>query len=83
MRLCRLMTAGSTGQGWYGCERMSNCKDCGRKLTHDEIALYKRMLGRGNVEFLCLTCFARTYDLTEEYLQDRIDFFKEMGCALF
>ena len=59
------------------------CKTCGRKLVNDEIALYKRMVNRGATEYLCLTCFAAYYRVTEELLHEKIEHFREMGCTLF
>ena len=59
------------------------CKTCGRKLVNDEIAIYKRMVNRGATEYLCLTCFAAYYRVTEELLQEKIKHFRDMGCTLF
>lgn len=62
---------------------MVNCKKCRRLLTHDEIALYKRMVSRGASEFLCLTCFSEYFGVSEGILREKIDIFKEAGCSLF
>ncbi len=59
------------------------CKTCGRKLVNDEIAIYKRMVNRGATEYLCLTCFAAYYRVTEDLLREKIEHFREMGCTLF
>ena len=59
------------------------CKTCGRKLVNDEIALYKRMVNRGASEYLCLTCFAAYFRVTEDLLKEKIEHFREMGCTLF
>lgn len=62
---------------------MAKCKKCMRILTHDEIALYKRMVNRGASEFLCLTCFSEYFGASEEVLKEKIEMFKEAGCSLF
>ncbi len=62
---------------------MSACKQCGRTLVPDEIAIYKRLVNRGATEYLCLTCFAEKYRVTEEQLHEKIRFFRNMGCTLF
>lgn len=60
-----------------------NCLQCGRKLTADEIAIYRRMVSRSAQECMCITCFARKFDVTEEMIREKIEHFKAMGCTLF
>ena len=62
---------------------MPECKKCGRKLKHDEIGLYRRLVDREADSCLCITCFARYYGVSEEILKDKIQFFKDAGCSLF
>lgn len=62
---------------------MSVCKNCGRTLVPDEIALYKRLVNRAASEYLCLSCFAEKYKVTEKQLHEKIQLFKDMGCTLF
>lgn len=61
----------------------TRCKHCGRILTPDEIAIYRRMVNRGAEEFLCLSCFAAEFSVSEELIREKIRHFKEMGCTLF
>lgn len=56
---------------------------CGRPLKPDEIAIYKRLVNRGAESYLCLTCFADKYKVTEAQLHEKIRFFRNMGCTLF
>ena len=56
---------------------------CGRELTSDEIAIYRRMVNRAASEYLCISCFAREFSVTEELIRQKIRHFKEMGCTLF
>ncbi|MBO5852356.1 MAG: hypothetical protein J6Q74_00910 [Clostridia bacterium] len=62
---------------------MTACRNCGKKLTGDEIALHKRMIGRGENTFMCLPCLAEFFGCTEELLYKKIEHFKKSGCLLF
>lgn len=59
------------------------CKSCGRELTFDEIALYKRLCGKLAEEFCCLSCTAEHFKVSEGLLRDKIRQFREDGCTLF
>ncbi len=59
------------------------CKKCGRELTLDEIGIHKKMINRGATDFFCLTCLAEYTETTEEFLLERIEYFRAMGCVLF
>jgi len=60
-----------------------HCTQCGRYLTSDEIGLHKKMINRGAVRHLCITCLASYYKTTEEALRERIEYFRAQGCTLF
>ena len=62
---------------------MSSCTACGRELTPDEIALTKKLVSRGAESFLCLSCLAKKFAVSEELLREKIDQFRQMGCTLF
>ena len=62
---------------------MEHCKICGRELDRDEIGLTKKLINRGATEFLCMTCLAEKFDMTEAECQTLIDHFREAGCHLF
>ena len=62
---------------------MENCAECRRELTGDEITLTKKLVNRGAVSFLCLSCLAKTFNVSEELLHEKIDQFRQMGCTLF
>lgn len=62
---------------------MAECKKCHRPLERDEIAIYKRLVHRAATEYLCLTCFAEKFKVTEEQLREKIQLFRDMGCILF
>ena len=59
------------------------CFSCGKKLTGDDVGMYKRAVDRGAKEFLCLDCLAKKYKTTREYFEEKIKFLKANNCALF
>lgn len=59
------------------------CKQCGRELCHDEIALHRRLISTESTEFYCLACLAEYFDCDEKLLRQKIEHFKSMGCTLF
>lgn len=61
-----------------------NCYNCGKEnLTFNEIGLCKKLLGRNIEKFFCIDCLASYLEVTVEELTDRIEMFKDQGCALF
>lgn len=59
------------------------CKVCGRKLLPVEAALTKKLVNRGSTEFLCLSCLAAHFSVSEKTLLQKAEDFKESGCSLF
>ena len=62
---------------------MQRCFQCARELTADEIGLTKKLVSRGAESFLCLSCLAEKFGVSEELLREKIDQFRRMGCTLF
>lgn len=62
---------------------MINCKQCGKELLSDEIAIYKRLVHRGAEEFLCIPCLAAHFHVSEQLVYEKIEHFKKQGCTLF
>lgn len=62
---------------------MNKCKNCGKTLTQDEIAVYKRLVNRGAVKFLCIDCLAEYFKCDKILILQKIEQFKKMGCPLF
>ncbi len=62
---------------------VSLCIQCNKPLTKDEIAITKKLVNRGAVSFYCLHCLASHFEVTEEDIIDKIQYFKESGCTLF
>ena len=62
---------------------MAVCKQCGKKLTADEVGLYKKLIHRGAEEFSCITCLAAHFGCDEALLRRKIEQFRASGCQLF
>lgn len=61
-----------------------HCASCGKELSHDEIALHRKLINRGAKDnFMCISCLASHFRVSEETLREKISYFKEMGCTLF
>lgn len=62
---------------------MAHCFKCGRPLTCDEVAVYRKLVARNAVQFMCKTCLARYFEVEEERIDQKILQFKRQGCLLF
>ena len=51
------------------------CRKCGKELTHDEIALYKKIYNRGAKDFLCISCSSHYLQFSEELLLTKMQEF--------
>jgi hypothetical protein len=61
-----------------------DCAFCVKeKLSKDEIGLNKKLIHRQIERMMCLACMAAYFETTEENLKQKIEWFKEQGCALF
>ena len=45
------------------------CFQCGRTLSSDEIAVYRRLVNRAAEQCLCISCFAKEFSVTEELIR--------------
>lgn len=59
------------------------CKQCGKALKSDDIAIYRKMILRCAQEFLCIDCLAEYLGVSRKALEDKIEFFRQSGCSLF
>ena len=64
-------------------EEIMYCDVCGGRMSRDETALNKKLVGLETEEFLCLTCLGEELGVTAEDLEHKIEDFKESGCTLF
>lgn len=62
---------------------MSKCLKCGKFLTGDEIAIYRKLVCRTAQNFLCKECQADYFGCTPEKIDEKIRQFRESGCFLF
>lgn len=62
---------------------MARCQQCERPLTGDEISVYRKLVNREAVSFLCKTCLADYFGVTEAKIDEKIRQFKSNGCLLF
>ena len=59
------------------------CADCGRPVTPDEIAVTRKLINRGTTTWYCAGCLARRLEVTRADIEERIAYFRAMGCTLF
>ena len=62
---------------------MNRCKSCGTEITGDDKGLHKKLRGRFETEFICISCNAAYFNVPERFLRQKIDEWREMGCSLF
>lgn len=62
---------------------MTVCRQCGRMLLFDEIAVYRRLIYRDAEEYLCKSCLAQYLKVEEQEIDKKIEHFKSIGCTLF
>lgn len=62
---------------------MSECIRCGKKLSKDDIGLHKKLVNRGDEKFMCKSCLASHFEITEEQCDELIEKFRKNGCTLF
>ena len=55
------------------------CDACGDRLSRDEAALNRKLNGLETEVYLCLTCMAEEFGVTEQELRNKIEDFKESG----
>lgn len=56
---------------------------CGKKLKKDDIALSMKFYGRNIENFKCMNCISEDIGYTKKELKEKINEFKNDGCALF
>ena len=59
------------------------CTICGRELSFNDIGATKKFINRGATTFFCKKCIAKRLDMSEEFMEQTIAFFKQQGCTLF
>ncbi len=59
------------------------CVCCGNKLEYNDIGAHKKFINRGSKEFMCIKCLAKEFGVSEKLINDKIEYFKNIGCTLF
>jgi len=62
----------------------STCKKCGKELSSDAVAIFKKLVNRSADEFLCIECLAEFFNCEPEKIYALIKYYRESGeCTLF
>ena len=59
------------------------CCSCGKKIGKDDIGANKKLISKKATKFLCIDCLADYLGTDSESIVEKINKFKEEGCALF
>jgi hypothetical protein len=60
------------------------CYVCGKEnLSRNEIGLTKKLLSKNTKIYYCLDCLAEYLEVDTEFLIEKINEFKALGCNLF
>jgi len=62
---------------------MNTCRSCHAHLANDEIAIYRRLVNRQSVLYLCKSCLADSLGCSVSLIDDKIRHYREQGCYLF
>lgn len=62
---------------------MADCKKCKKMLKSDEMAIYRRLVYRDAEECLCKECLAQYLGVNITVIEQKIEYFKKIGCTLF
>lgn len=60
-----------------------HCRRCGVKLSADEAAMTKKLINRGTTVYYCIDCLAEMFDVRRKDIEEKIIYYKRMGCTLF
>ncbi|MBR5768159.1 MAG: hypothetical protein IKX86_05770 [Clostridia bacterium] len=62
---------------------MADCRVCRKKLSNDEIAVTRKLVGMCETEFYCKKCLAEKFRVSVETIDSKISQFRKNGCWLF
>ncbi len=62
---------------------MSVCKQCGKELTHNEMAAHLKFIDPTAKEYLCRECIAAYFKVPPERIDEKIEQFRRLGCTMF
>ena len=65
-------------------ENSETCKECGKKLVPDDIAIYLKLVTRNAKDFLCIDCLGTKLKCGRGPIEERIKYYRDSGnCTLF
>jgi len=59
------------------------CAQCDSSLARDDVAISRRLIGRGISRFYCIPCLAARLGVSQAVIRLKIKEYRAMGCALF
>lgn len=59
------------------------CRRCHCQISKDEIGITKKLINRGTEKYFCISCLAEAFEVEKRDIEEKIDFYKKMGCTLF
>ncbi len=62
---------------------MADCRVCRAKLSNDEIAVTRKLVGMSEQEFYCKKCLADRFRVDVGTIEMKIRQFRANGCWLF
>ena len=62
---------------------MDVCEICKKPLRPLDLGATRKFINRGATKYLCLSCIAEEFHVTEALLLEKIEYFKKQGCTLF
>ena len=62
---------------------MAKCTQCGKELSADEIGLTLKLINKNCTSYLCISCLAQKFKVTEDDLRDLVERLRAEGCTLF
>lgn len=62
---------------------MDKCVNCGKPLSRNGIGLHKRLINRSAEEYMCKSCLAKYFNVSAEWLDEKIKMYIMHGCTLF
>ena len=59
------------------------CAKCGKEIGALDEGLSKKLINRATHEFMCISCLAEHFGVSEERLREKAREFRSAGCTLF
>ena len=60
-----------------------HCEECRCAVTNNEIALNIKLLGKQIATVRCYACLAEALNCTVKELNEKVQYYKDMGCTVF